>query len=345
MGKISRVLLLFSVILVLGAGTRTPMTSATGPVGSGTIAEVLFPVQPPTPTRVGYPAKEIHRISFHYMSPDPERRALWVWDRDMVDDDEARAVFLEFIESKRVDTIYLSARNLLSGHCGALEDFLDELGDVEVEWLAGDPSFVLAENRSKIMEFIQKVVAFRQKVNRDGRPGTIHLDIEPYLLDEWTTNQDEIITQYLDLLRAVKNKLAVREGPSLRLGVDIPFWFDRIEATYNAQTKPLNQYVQDISDYVVIMDYRDSPDGRDGIIRNAGNELRYGLQIGKPVTVGVETKCIEPEKITFCEEGEKVLNQVLKDVKSSLEKNPAFNGFAIHQYRAYRKLAERALLP
>ena len=103
--------------------------------------------------------------------------------------------------------------------------------------------------------------------------------------------------------------------------------------------------MQDISDYVVIMDYRDTFGGRDGIISHAGNELRYGLQIGKPVTIGVETKCIEPEKVTFCEEGERVLNEVLSGAKSSLEKNPAFNGFAIEQYRAYRKLTDRDLRP
>ena len=69
------------------------------------------------------------------------------------------------------------------------------------------------------------------------------------------------------------------------------------------------------------------------MIIHAKDELIYGLQIGKPVTLGVETKCINRGKITFCEEGETALDNRLSKVKSFFQDNRGFNGFAIHHYR------------
>lgn len=129
------------------------------------------------------------------------------------------------------------------------------------------------------------------------------------------------------------------------LGVDIPFWFDGIEATYNDQTKPSNQHIQDIVDYVVIMDYRDIAGGGDEIIAHAQNELIYANKINKLVTVGVETNCIEFAKITFCEEGEAAMEQELSEAKQVFKANPAFHGFAIHDYVGYARLSQPTPTP
>ncbi|MCG6197596.1 fibronectin type III domain-containing protein, partial [Anoxybacillus sp. LAT_38] len=71
----------------------------------------------------------------------------------------------------------------------------------------------------------------------------------------------------------------------------------------------LSEHVQNISDYVAIMDYRDTADGSAGIIQGALGELAYANAIGKPgsVVIAVETLDIadggDPETITFREEG------------------------------------------
>ncbi len=292
----------------------------------------------PTPTPPPVPATSTP------ITANPDKRALWVWDVELVTNDDAKAQFFNFIQSKHISAIYIYATDLLSVKPTALEEFMAESGGVEVELLAGDPSWALDSKHAEVFDFTQNAITFTQDINNAGQPVGLHLDIEPYLLDEWNNDQAGTITQYLNLLLAVREKLTATNSP-LQLNVDIPFWYDTIEATYNGQTKPLNQHVQDIVDQVVIMDYRDTAGGGDGIIVHAQNELIYGNQINKLVTVGVETNCIEPAKITFCEQGEAVMEQELSEAKLILQANPAFHGFAIHDYAGYVRLSQSTPTP
>lgn len=275
------------------------------------------------------------------MPVDPDRRGLWVWNAEVVTNDDAKARFFDFVRSEHINAIYLHTYGLLSANPTALEDFIAEAGDAEVELLTGDPSWALTANHSEVLDFVQDAIAFTQDVGHAGRPVGLHFDIEPYLLDEWKSDQGGTITQYLDLLVAIRKMLTGTEAPLL-LGADIPFWYDTIEATYDGETKPLHQHVQDIVDYVAIMDYRDTAGGGDGIISHARNELLYANKINKLVTIGIETNCIEPAKITFCEEGKAVMEQELYEAKLSFEASPAFHGFAIHDYVGYARLSQPA---
>ena len=56
-------------------------------------------------------------------------------------------------------------------------------------------------------------------------------------------------------------QIAIRHG---QRAVHVPV-FDTITATYQSNTQPLNQHVQTIVDQVVIMDYRDSATGPNGV--------------------------------------------------------------------------------
>jgi hypothetical protein len=56
--------------------------------------------------------------------------------------------------------------------------------------------------------------------------------------------------------------------------------------------------VQDIYDYVALMDYRDHADGGDGLVSHAMDELRYGETIGRPVLLGIETMPNELKKVS-----------------------------------------------
>lgn len=313
----------------------------------------LTPTAPPatsTPTMLPVPATSTPIPTMILTSmptpklADPDRRALWVWNAKVVTDDDAKARFIDFIQSEDIGAIYLHAYGLLSVAPTALEDFIAEASGAEVELLAGDPSWALTTNHSEILDFAQDAIAFTRDVSKAGRPMGLHLDIEPYVLAEWDSDQGRTVTQYLDLLLAVREKLTKAESPLL-LSVDIPFWYDTIEATYNGETKPLHQHVQDVVDCVVIMDYRDTAGGGDGIIVHAQSELIYANKINKLVTVGVETNCVEPAKITFCEEGEAVMEQELSEAKLIFKAHPAFHGFAIHDYAGYAGLLQPTPTP
>lgn len=269
---------------------------------------------------------------------DPNRRAMWIWNADLACDIGETNKLLDFAQQKGINVFYLYGPDLLLQAPDDLKQFLVSAGGIEVELLAGDPAWALANMHPEALAFVDNALAFTQNSSDGQRPVGIHLDVEPYLLDRWGTDQPGTIMQYLNLLRSVKNKL-ISSGTPLRLGVDIPFWFDGIETTYNGETKPLSQHVQDIVDYVVVMDYRDTAAGSDGIIAHGEAELQYANTIGKPVIIGVETNDVQPAKVTFFQEGEAALERELSEAGQAFADLPSFNGFAIHDYGGYLRLA------
>ena len=275
-------------------------------------------------------------------------RGVWVWGEDVVTDPTAQSIFLTFTQSKDLTEAYLNAYSLLPNKANQIKDFIvrAKTTGTEVELLAGDPTWALTPNHPVALGFVQQVITFTESITGGAaRPVAVHLDIEPYVLAEWGSSQDAIITQYLDLLNGVKQELAASTAP-LTLTVDIPFWFDTITTTYKNASKPLNQHVQDIVDRIVIMDYRDFAEGSDGIIDHAQNEVNYAQSIPKEVVIGVETNKVEPEKITFFEEGEATMETELALVKQYYQVSPAFHGFAIHDYAGYWALcSEYVYLP
>jgi hypothetical protein len=263
-------------------------------------------------------------------------RAVWVWQSQVVTDTVARKDFLDFAGSKSLTAAYIHAYSLLPGQELALQEFLTMAG-LQVELLAGDPSWALPEGHNNVLSFVRAVVTFIQTL----KPGTnlvgVHLDVEPYVLPEWKTDQAAVITQYLKMLDESHQALA---DSGLRLTADIPVWFDTISAVYNGRTRPLSQHVQDLTDRVVLMDYRDMAEGDNGIIQHASCEMLYAMQIGRQVVIGVETNdaAPEPENITFYEEGEQAMKAALATVLETYGRSPAFGGIAIHDYKGYKRL-------
>ncbi|MBN2389645.1 MAG: hypothetical protein JXR84_02900 [Anaerolineae bacterium] len=275
-------------------------------------------------------------------------RGLWVWNTDIVDNAGAQDDFFTFARFKDIDGAYLYAYSLLASNPDGLGDFIQRAAGagISVELLAGDPSWALSTTHSIALGFVQQAITFTQSMTESSKPVGIHLDIEPYLLPEWNTDQSGTISQYLDVLGQSKQEL-MGSGTALSLTVDIPFWYDTITATYQNETKPLNQHVQDIVDRVALMDYRDFAEGADGLIVHAENEMEYAQSITKALVIGVETNDLDPEKITFFEEGEAVMESELALVAQYYQTNSAFYGFAIHDYVGYRRLApiSRVYLP
>jgi len=263
-------------------------------------------------------------------------RAVWVWQSQVVTNTAWRAAFLTFARDRKLTAAYIYAYDLLPGQEAAFQEFLT-LAGLQVECLAGDPSWALTENHENVLSFVRAVVVFAQTLPPGSNLAGVHLDVEPYVLPEWKTDQAAVITQYLEMLEASHQALA---GSGLRLSVDTPFWFDTISAEYGGRTRPLNQHVQDIADRVVLMDYRDVAEGDDGIIQHAAVEMLYAAQIGRQVVISVETNDVapEPEKVTFYEEGQQEMEDALAVVLDTYGGNLAFGGIAIHDYLGYERL-------
>lgn len=264
-------------------------------------------------------------------------RGMWVWDDSTVTNADARDALLKFANRKGVDQIYLNAYLLLPNHPAELQTFINQANTIStsVELLAGDPIWALSSTHAVALDFVRQAITFTRNITAGAKPAGIHLDVEPYALSNW--NDPVTLTQYLDLLSAVQQDVS-NSGTALSFTVDIPFWFDVISLTYRGTLQPLNRHVQSLTDRVVVMDYRDTATGTDGIIAHAQNELATGQSLDKLVIIGVETQKITPEKVTFFEEGEAAMETELAAAAQQFQANPVFAGFAVHHYTSWLQM-------
>ena len=146
--------------------------------------------------------------------------------------------------------------------------------------------------------------------------------------------------QYLEL-SAEFMRMKAAAGSSLLVGPAMPFWYDGIEdVEWKGQRRKLNEFVQDIYDYVAIMDYRNAAEGSDGIVSHAQDELDYADRVNKKVMIGVETLQTTPAKVTFFGKGGKYFEAQLALAESAMTQHRSFGGFVVHHLKPYRVLVE-----
>lgn len=194
---------------------------------------------------------------------------------------------------------------------------------------------------------MEKVINYNLSSSSNEQFDGVNVDIEPYILPEFASQKPVVQIQYLNILEKMIQRRDAA-GINLPFGPAIPRWLDSSanasDITWRGQTKWLSEHVQDISDYISIMNYRDTADGSAGMINQVLGEMAYANTIGKPnsVVLGVETLDIansgDPETITFREEGRLYMESELDKVYAAFNSDPAFGGIAMHHYDSIRWL-------
>lgn len=291
-----------------------------------------------------------------------QARAMWIWERasyEAVFDEDARdrlaAVMddTETFDSDPIRTIYLGVGAY--GDADMLRDSRDEVADF-VTWardrgyhvqatVAGgtQPPYLGALEQFEhfaVAEF-EKVLDYNLAVSEDARFDGINVDIEPYILSEWKVPGNDLPNRWLETLETLIERRDASGLPVL-VGPAIPRWLDTSDCctaiAWNGETKPLSDHIQDMTDYISIMDYRDTADGSAGIIAQAQHEIDYANQIGKPdsVIIGVESKDLsgtgDPESVTFWEEGRTHMEGELDKTYAAFSDAPSFGGIAMHHF-------------
>lgn len=289
-------------------------------------------------------------------------RAMWIWERaayEAVFDEDARDRLGTVMDdtgtfgSDPIRTIYLGVGRY--GDKDMLRDSRDEVAAF-VTWakdrgyhvqatVAGgtQPPYLGALEQFQhfaVAEF-EKVLNYNLAVPEHARFDGINVDIEPYILSEWKVPGNDLPVRWLEVLQTLIERRDASGLPVL-VGPAIPRWLDTSSCcttvTWHGVTKPLSEHIQDMTDYVSIMDYRDAAEGSAGIIAQAQNEIDYANQIGKPnsVVLGVESKDLsgggDPETVTFWEEGRTYMEAELDKVYDAFSAESSFGGIAMHHY-------------
>lgn len=287
----------------------------------------------------------------HAAAP-PVSRSIWVWESEtfrLLEDPAYKSEVMEFLRTHHINRVFLYAdeykgRNLIRERPELYRSLVRELRycDIDVHALLGSyflktQTYVLPEKKSDARAMLRRVLNYNDTSKSDERFTGVHFDIEPHMLDEWSTERPRLSVLYLE---RIDEWMKIADDSGLDVSAAIPFWLDGYEVEWRGKLRPMSEQVQSVLDTVVLMDYRDKAEGRDGIIRHATNEVEWAAANGRRVIIGVETGDSEPSKITFLQEGKAALEEELAKTERAFAANPGFAGFAIHHLETWMKLKD-----
>jgi hypothetical protein len=166
---------------------------------------------------------------------------------------------------------------------------------LKVHALDGMASMALPDLRAPVVELAQEVSRYNARCGRRCQFDALHLDIEPYLLAEFGgRRRAELLDSTTTTLAAVRRAVV-----PLPLWIDIPFWYDEGEEQGRPGT-PCERHAfltraWNSVDGVVVMSYRTSADGADGLAMHALGEATLAKSSARPFLFAVETVPLPPE--------------------------------------------------
>jgi nucleotide-binding universal stress UspA family protein len=245
-------------------------------------------------------------------------RAMWLWG------DQPAAEVVDWAGRQHVSEIfvYVSPSVLTNGDLERMQDMKERAVPLKIKLraLGGDPAWVTDHAAA---------LAWQRTVVATGLFSGIHLDVEPYLTDGWTTDLSATMTSYLKLLDKM------RSGSTLPLEADVPFWFGEYPIGANTLADEVLRRVN----AVTVMSYRDTGTGPNSMLSISQDWLARGRTAGKRVRLGAETAALaDCPHCTFAEEGATKLRTELAKVDAGTRRSAAFAGIAVHRYGTWRAL-------
>ncbi|MCJ8012457.1 hypothetical protein MUG84_12005 [Paenibacillus sp. KQZ6P-2] len=266
-----------------------------------------------------------------FQSPAQGVKATWVWQTELIEDGGGH--LLDFARQEGINLIYLQINRDLPK--ATYETFIQNAHKeaIAVHALGGDPGWALQEHQDRMLGLADWTMNYNASVSPENQFDGIHLDIEPYVLPQWNTNKQAVISSWESNLKAF---LAKTSGSSLELGIDIPFWFDD---TKTSEGGSLNEWLMNSFDHVTVLAYRNEVDTEHGIVYLSKDELALADRLGKQVLVAVNTKEMPGEAHTsFYGRGKDQMNQSLRQLSGELSSHASFAGIAIHDFRNWENM-------
>lgn len=263
--------------------------------------------------------------------------ATWLWHTSKIVTEQKEV--LSFLKSQDVNTLYLQINQEIP--ISEYQEFIIESNKIGVRVQALDGAAEWITPNHKGPEQFLKWVASYQNVSTSLQDFSgIHLDVEPYLLTQWTTDYQTTINQYQNLLLSVKSQA---KNMQLPVYADIPFWFDEYFYSNAKFGKGLlSEWVIKNTDGIAIMAYRNFTQGQNGILALTASETNFAAKANKKVVISVETEQMdEIPYLSFYQSSQEEMNAKLAEVNKHYQNTTSFDGLAIHHYVSWKKLAEK----
>merc|ERR1712166_1560886 len=166
---------------------------------------------------------------------------------------------------------------------------------------------------------------------------SITLDIEPDPSD---------LAQYqqlADLLLAMRTQLDTADLKLPLLSTSSFLFEDRFVSCGKLGTNvSLTQCVAALADTTVLMDFRNKPNGPNGIVQKGMPTLQAASTVGTKAALCLETNMVQPASITFYGSSVKGLSSAMEQARQEIAKSPfaaSFGHFVIEDWKGLQQLA------
>ena len=289
----------------------------------------------------------------------------WVWKNPVDISTDTWNQWMAFCNKEGIRTIYLDIGTYTdikdmhdtSAQQQRLDAFTTQLRllvaiasqrGIKVQGLAGYNTWANPASYYIPEELVTFVTQYNQESQPESRLSGMQFDIEPYQQStfEVAGNRPEILKNYLRLLDRLISQMQ-NQAPNLAFGVTVPYWLDgesdRAQALFwNGKTQvPVYHVFDTLAEYphayAVILDYRDTAEGKNGSIQHATDELNYARSNtpNLKILIGQETSFTKPSSISFYGHSASEFKKALAALSNAFASNPTFGGFAIHHLESY----------
>lgn len=284
---------------------------------------------------------------------------LWSWSQESFVSSEAREKLLSFCVKEKIKHIDQHIRvTLVDGsyqvaNQDSLQTLLQEASQhtISINALLGERTMFFEKHQEATRKQLEAILNFNRSLPESARFAGIKYDVEPYLTPEWKAGdaaQQTILRDYLSFLQQAKALLLERKE-ELELAVDVPFWWDNPEFTYDrkGEKKPFVHHILEIVDWIGIMSYRrDSAE----VMQLTEQEFQFATAIGKPrsISPGLEVAVPQndPEKISFHGTPVEEFRATIAELQEHLTGVETARFIMIHDYRSLvRYLSKRNAVP
>jgi hypothetical protein len=245
---------------------------------------------------------------------------MWVWGYPAPND------LIAFARAHHISELFVTVAPdvATSGDLPRLQQLksLADIAQIHLQALGGDPTWTTDYTDA---------LAWQRAALATGLFEGAHVDVEPYSLAAWNSDQAGTVASYLALLDQLK------ADSSLPLEVDVPFWYGTIPANgFSSLADAVLATVNAVS----VMSYRDTATGPNSIFDIGTDWLQRGAAAYKPVRLGAETNQLSDcPTCTFYGEGSAALINALSAVDAAAAIYTDYAGMAVEDYDGWFALA------
>ncbi|VUC30551.1 unnamed protein product [Clonostachys rosea] len=258
----------------------------------------------------------------------------WLWESTIISDTAKVATFLDYTVSNGVQRVFAQVNTDIQ--TSDWQNFISQCAGngMKVEALIGNPQWVIGTGTPSLQSQLDWIQTYQAAATTNSGFTGIHMDVEPWGLDDWETNKAKYIEGWEEVAQKVASSAS---SLGITVAADLPFWANTLDSTTAGQT--IDIWMLKLLDYATFMTYRNTVPA---FLEIAAPVLAAGNEVGKPVWLAVETISLPEEDLSYYGQSASKLQSDLNEIAAASQGNASFAGIAVHDYDGWSALPRTA---